>query len=149
MLYGDFSIILKFILSTINIKTISFNSDISPFSLARQKKITSMASIFNIQIITNNDDFTLLPITLDKPYYKFHSFENHLSSRLYKISIDNKKPIFVKHHFAKYVIDIHSFYKSKIKINDDIALHGGRFNALSLIKQLKHKNDYHDNKNSL
>jgi len=117
------------------IKSIAYNKDYSPFAIKRDSIIEEWAKSKGIVIITE-EDYTLYTIgtivnNKGEPYQVFTPF--YKKSLLLKVK--NVEPLQVKH--INIVKNIKDFDKHKYYIvNDDLAVRGGRLNAMERFKKI-------------
>lgn len=148
---GDNITVLKEINKKINIKSIAWNIDYTPYAIKRDTEIKNWANINNI-IIYENEDYLLHNIlsgeTLKKDgtcYQVYTPFKNYCIKNLKVKNVDNFKNFkFIKSKDilqVKYLIDeeeIDNFYEDNEKIN----IHGGRLNGLKILNNLKKFKNY-------
>lgn len=118
------------------IKTIAYNKDYSPFAIKRDGIIEEWASGHGIRIITE-EDYTLYPMgtiqnNKNEPYKVFTPFYKKSLSIKVKpcVAGADAKNITVVKHIKGF--DKHRYYEP----NDDIAVRGGRENALARFKKI-------------
>jgi deoxyribodipyrimidine photo-lyase len=117
------------------IKSIAYNKDYSPFAIKRDSIIEGWAKSKDIVIITE-EDYTLYTIGTivnnnGEPYQVFTPF--YKKSLLLKVK--KVEPLQVKH--INVVKNIKDFNKHKYYIvNDDLAVRGGRLNAMERFKKI-------------
>jgi len=142
--YGIAEDIIAQLLSQYNIKAIYINRDYTPFSQERDDKIQKISREFNVD---------------------FHCYADTLLHEPEEVLKSNQKPYTIFTHFFKKASELHvklpqnnpykNFYQQSIafedkntlqkllKINNaNIALPGGRSNALSLLKEIKQLKNY-------
>jgi deoxyribodipyrimidine photo-lyase len=127
--------ILEKLSSKYKIKSIAYNKDYSPFAIKRDSIIEEWAKKNEISIITE-EDYTLYNMgtiqnNSNKPYQVFTPFyKKTLSLKVNKI-----QPLIVKR--INVIKHIKTFDKHKYYIpNDDIAVRGGREEALVRFKKI-------------
>ena len=140
--------ILKKIINKIEIESIIFNKDYTPYAIKRDKEISELCEKENIKcnII---EDYLLAPISSfnkkdGNPYTIFTPFKNNVLK--YKID----KPIYTK---IKNLTKVGSKIKQdkiiKYNINKDILVEGGRDNGLKKLNKIKEHKSYNKNRNIL
>ena len=127
--------ILTDLSSKYKIKSIAYNKDYSPFAIKRDSIIDEWAKNKEISIITE-EDYTLYNMgtiqnNSNKPYQVFTPFyKKTLSLKVNKIQPLIVKRINVIKHIKTF--DKHKYYI----VNDDIAVRGGREEALVRFKKI-------------
>jgi deoxyribodipyrimidine photo-lyase len=127
--------ILEKIAKKYKINSIAYNKDYSPFAIKRDNIIEEWAKSRDIAIITEEDYmlYTIGTILNNKgePYQVFTPFYKKSLS----LKVKNVEPLQVKH--INVVKNIKDFDKHKYYIlNDDLAVRGGRPNALDRFKRI-------------
>lgn len=129
---GDDITILERISTKYKIKNIAFNKDYTPYAIKRDEILTKWCEKKSINVITC-EDYTLININTilnekSQPYQKFTPFyKKSLSFKIKKPIIFNKK--------INTINDVKKFDKKKYyKINKNLAVNGGRKNALERMK---------------
>lgn len=123
--------VLEGLLTKYIIKSIAYNKDYSPYAIKRDSKIEDWCKKHNIEVITA-EDYTLYQIGsilngTQQPYQVFTPFYKRC------LKEDVAKPT----NPLKFncIQDIKSFHKEKYYVhNANIAVHGGRRNALKRLK---------------
>ncbi len=152
--YGDNIEILKKLYKDYNYTDIFFNIDYTPYSRDRTENIIEFCKANNINYHTF-EDYLLLPIGTvmksdNQPYQKYTPFKNKFKTL--PVLIVNSYDFGKKDKFIEIENDfcIKTFLKNiKFSENENILLHGGRENALKLLKNIKNFKDYPDNRNNL
>jgi deoxyribodipyrimidine photo-lyase len=130
---GDIGIFVE-LSKKYNIKTIAYNKDYSPFAIKRDRIIEEWAVNNGIRIITE-EDYTLYPMgtirnNKDETYKVFTPFYKKSLSIKVNACVAGTKDINVVKHIKGF--DKHRYYET----NDDIAVRGGRDNALLRFKKV-------------
>ena len=134
---GDDIEVLTMLSKKYKINSIAYNKDYSPFAIKRDGIIEAWAKSKEIHIITA-EDYTLYPMgtilnNKNEPYQVFTPF--YKKSLLIKV-IAPEPPI-VKHINVIGIKNIKKFDKHKYYVvNDDLAVRGGRENALERFKNI-------------
>ena len=134
---GDDIEVLTMLSKKYKINSIAYNKDYSPFAIKRDGIIEAWAKSKEIRIITA-EDYTLYPMgtilnNKNEPYQVFTPF--YKKSLLIKV-IAPEPPI-VKHINVIGIKNIKKFDKHKYYVvNDDLAVRGGRENALERFKNI-------------
>jgi len=142
--YGDTFETLQKILSLVDIKTIGFNQDYTPFSIQRDEKIKQLFSN-----VLSEQDCVLNPVGTVKTgsntfYSKFTPYYN--KAKIIEIPKPKTKKIkFIKVSVLdKLTIDnLKQFYSE----NPNILHHGGRTLALKQLNLIKKQKEYNDTRN--
>jgi len=145
--YGDNTKVLKKIIKTINVINIVFNKDYTLYAQKRDKDIEKLCKKKNINCVMT-EDYLLMPIgTFDKkdgePYTVFTPFKNNGL----KQKVDQAKKIKIKNLTKTNKLDESGIVE--YEINDNIAVNGGRNNALKILKKIKNFNKYNKERNTL
>lgn len=125
--------VLNKLLHKYKIKNIAFNRDYTPFSIKRDAAITEWCEKHGIHVIAE-EDYTLHEMGKivngsGKPYQVYTPF--------YKAALKTpvKKPVTINIDKVDVIKSVTKFDKHKYyKLNPDIAIHGGRNNALKRMK---------------
>lgn len=155
---GDNIDVLKQINKKDKINSIGFNLDYSPYAVKRDKLIQDFCNKNNISLYTE-EDYALYPVMDDttynksgKPYTVFTPFRNNIMKKFQVRKPDN----YNKFNFEKNdnLKEIKSYYKVKnldklYQTNDNINVHGGRKNALKILKNLKKWQEYNTKRNCM
>ncbi len=154
--YGDNVDILTKILKEFAYDTIYFNKDYTNYALKRDDEIKRFCDKENINMISL-EDYLLNKIGTylkedGTDYQKFTPFKNHALSfpvpkPLSNIKYNSSK--FIKITSSSIEIDIAKFKKKYLKKNETIAFHGGRENALKILKGIKIFKNYDKIRNIL
>ena len=132
---GDDIEVLTKLSKKYKINSIAYNKDYSPFAIKRDGIIEAWAKSKEIRIITA-EDYTLYPMgtilnNKNEPYQVFTPF--YKKSLLIKVKAP--EPPIVKH--INVIKNIKRFDKHKYYVvNDDLAVRGGRENALERFKNI-------------
>lgn len=153
---GDIIKILNKINKSIDLKSVSFNVDYSPFAKKRDSSIEKWCQKNNIEFIAKEDILlndilegaTKSPSSND-PYKVFTPFHNHCKTLSVR-KIQNKKPKLVKIPpiLKKYTLDIDELDKFYTH-NENKLVEGGRSNAMTKLRQLKNQKTYNKMRNCL
>ena len=134
---GDDIEVLTKLSKKYKINSIAYNKDYSPFAIKRDGIIEAWAKSKEIHIITA-EDYTLYPMgtiqnNKNEPYQVFTPF--YKKSLLIKVKAP--EPPIVKHINVIGIKNIKKFDKHKYYVvNDDLAVRGGRENALERFKNI-------------
>ena len=134
---GDDIEVLTMLSKKYKINSIAYNKDYSPFAIKRDGIIEAWAKSKEIRIITA-EDYTLYPMgtilnNKNEPYQVFTPF--YKKSLLIKVKAP--EPLAVKHINVIGIKNIKKFDKHKYYVvNDDLAVRGGRENALERFKNI-------------
>ncbi len=150
--YGDIENVLNDIIKHNKIDSIYTNTDYTPYSIEREKRIEKLCKQNNI-IFNYYHDITLFePKTILTSsgliYQKFTPFYRACMHEKVREPYTIKKHITVRKVKTKYSIDsskMHSFYKN----NDDIHVIGGRNNGLIILKNISDFKTYEKTRNTL
>ncbi len=150
--YGDIKKVLVDIIKNNKIEGIFTNTDYTPYSVKREKIIKNICDQYNINFNYYHD------ITLFEPgsiknmsgaiYQKFTPFYRACMSEKVREPISKSKNINIKGISTKYKI-LDSKLKSFYKHNNNIHVHGGRKNALSILRNIKDFHKYESFRNIL
>lgn len=133
----------------LDIKTIAFNSDITPYARKRDQEIIQWCEQHKIRIITSFKDYVLIdPTSMEKPYQVFTPFYKKYLATLKGINVE-KCPL--KHQFASPKLSIKCMpIKEAVKYyqheNPNLAFPPGRKHALNILNNIRKKGfkDYKD-----
>ena len=134
---GDDIEVLTKLSKKYKINSIAYNKDYSPFAIKRDGIIEAWAKSKEIRIIIA-EDYTLYPMgtiqnNKNEPYQVFTPF--YKKSLLIKVKAP--EPPIVKHINVIGIKNIKKFDKHKYYVvNDDLAVRGGRENALERFKNI-------------
>jgi deoxyribodipyrimidine photo-lyase len=145
--YGENIPILKKLLKEYSYTSIYFNMDYTPYAIKRDKEIQLFCKENNIKC-NIFEDYLLSNIGTylknnNTEYQKYTPFKNN--AKTYVVN-KPKSQIFIKSKFdkIKYSYKIPNYNK-----NPNILIHGGRKNALIILKNIKNFRNYKDERNDL
>jgi deoxyribodipyrimidine photo-lyase len=151
--YGDIENVLIDIIKNNKINSIYTNTDYTPYSVKREKLIENIAKKYDLKFIYSHDITLYTPGSIKNSsglfYQKFTPF--YRSCVKEKVNIPEFKHINksnIKYANTKYEIDEHKM-KSFYINNDLIHVHGGRINALHILKHISDFNKYNKTRNIL
>lgn len=153
--YGDNNIIIKKIIEKFNINIVGFNLDITPYAKKRDENIISLCKKMKIKLLCNYDYFLFKPneITTDdkKPYQKFTPFYQKASKKHINLPENKKKINFKKNNLQiSDNIELKDAMQKFTTINQNILMHGGRYEALKTLKNaIKTQKKYSQTRNIL
>jgi len=136
---------------------IGYNEDYTLYSIKRDNIMKKICKENNIDIISNDDDYTLCDMKLlikkdGQPYKQYGAFRKNMIKNKYN-KINNKKINFYKKDVGfKNTIEIEYInkkWKSKINKEYDPVEIGNRDNALKILRNLKKYKDYNENRDTL
>lgn len=141
--YGKHEIVIKDLLKNMEIDAVFMNKDYSPYAINREEKIKKVCEKNNIYF-DSLDDYLLTHNIKNgegDTYTKFTPFYNKAKKQKIKEPITTKIKNFIEKKIKiknEYKNNYHNFYK----VNNDIAVNGGRDNALNILKNLKNFKNY-------
>ena len=151
--YGDIEDVLNDIIKKNKINSIYTNTDYTPYSVKREKLIEKICKHHNLKFNYYHDITLFEPNTIttssNEIYQKFTPFyrtcmkKNVLLPTSKTSNTNNTSAIKTKYSVNNNYIQ--KFYKH----NDDIHIHGGRLNALSILKNIKKFKTYQKTRNTL
>jgi deoxyribodipyrimidine photo-lyase len=129
-----------------NIQSVYFNKDYSKYSKFRDKKIKDVCDKNNINLITYDDlllnDMDSILTTTNKYYEKFTPYYDKAK----KVSIHHPQNRNFKNLIRKHYNGFDNFSKLYVE-NNKLYIHGGRQNALKILKNISKFGKYNDYKN--
>lgn len=145
LFYGDNISILKNIIKTINVSTIIFNMDYTPYAIKRDQSIQKLCEKYKINC-TIIEDYLLAPIGTflkkdNTPYEIFTPFKKNA----YKYKIN--KPKYIKLTNLIKNSDLKTDKMIDYKINKNILINGGRDNGLKMLNKIKNLKNYNNTRN--
>jgi deoxyribodipyrimidine photo-lyase len=145
--YGDNIKILKEIYKKYKYDNIYFNMDYTPYARKRDDSINTFCKENNINCFMI-EDYLLSPIKTylkvdGTPYQKYTPFKNNA------IKIEVMNPCSYKIQTNKFIEIDYKFDLKKYTINKNILIHGGRQNALNILKNINNYKDYDKTRNTL
>jgi deoxyribodipyrimidine photo-lyase len=142
--YGDNNKIISYLIERLNIDYLSFNIDITPYAMERDRKIKDLCEKKGCEIECYHDYYLNPPGTIfnssDEPYRKFTPYYNvsikkHIQPPLkirilkfHKTTIHLPNQISLTQSFSKF---LNNYY------NEDISVNGGRDNAIICLNEAK------------
>lgn len=147
LFYGDNIKILSKIIKKINVTSIIFNMDYTPYAIKRDKQINELCSSKgnNIECVMIEDYLLKKVGSFNKknkePYHIFTPFRNNAFTH----KID--KPIKIKIKNLVKVNNLGEYGYIKYEINDNILVNGGRQNGIKLLNQIKNQKKYNKTRN--
>jgi deoxyribodipyrimidine photo-lyase len=149
--YGKIDDVLNNIIKNNKIEAIYTNTDYTPYSVKREKLIEKICKHHNIKFNYYHDITLFEPNTIltssGAIYQKFTPFYNYCIGEKVR-EIVSKKIVHVSRPNTKYAINVSKldkFYKE----NKLIHIHGGRNNALKILHNINHFNNYEKTRNIL
>ena len=152
--YDDPINVLKYLKNKYENFCIGYNEDYTRYSLERDSKIDNFCKKNNIEVIKNNDDYTLydLDLLLKDPikkecYKQYGAFRNNMMSYKSKFNkVNNKKIKFKSVNLSKTISknEINKIWSPLLEENPDYEPLeiGGRKYALGTLKNLKEFKQY-------
>jgi len=138
---------------------VGFNEDFSKYSVERDNLIKNTLKKSNIDVISNDDDFTLCSMNLlvkeDKtPYKQYGAFRDNMlkSKSKFNKSIHKKINFLTKELSFKKAININNidvFWNENIHEGYEPVEFGGRSNGLKILKTLKNFKEYNEKRDIL
>jgi deoxyribodipyrimidine photo-lyase len=146
--YGDTSDIVKKIIKKSDkyeFKSVYISQDYSFFAKKREKDLQKICKELDINLfVIENHMLTGVDIVKKNNgeyYKKFTPYYNN-AKKIEKLKpVKNTRNNYIKRSYSlnfEYNKDIHKFYKK----NDDVLVHGGRDNALKILKNIKYFKNY-------
>jgi len=150
--YGNIEDVINDIINKNNIDAIYTNTDYTPYSLKREILIEKIAKNKDI-IFKYFHDITLFEPKSIKTisgqiYQKFTPFYNQCMKEKVRKPITNKNKVNIKKVNTKYEINKKKI-DNKYIYNNDIFIHGGRINAIKILKNINKFNKYDKTRNIL
>jgi deoxyribodipyrimidine photo-lyase len=145
--YGDNIKVLKKIIKTINISSIIFNMDYTPYALNRDKSIQELCEEKDIEC-SIIEDYLLAPIgELNKsngdPYTIFTPFKNNGL----KYKVDKPSGVNIKNLTRTNKLDEYGMID--YETNPNILVNGGRKNGLKYLQKIKNQENYNKTRNTI
>lgn len=145
LFYGDNIKILKKICNTIDVESIIFNKDYTPYARNRDKKIKDFCTRKNINCIIKEDYLLMDMGCLNKkdgdPYTVFTPFRNNG----FKQKIDKPERKNIKNLTKTNKLDESGYIE--YSINDEILVNGSRINGLKLLREIRDQKKYNKTRN--
>ena len=148
--YGENIKILKNLYKDYKYDAIYYNKDYTKYAMKRDLSINDFCNENKIKCI-QKETYLLAPIGTylkkdGKEYLKYTPFKDNAK----KIKVDKPKNYHFndKSKFDKIDIEF-NIYDLKYKINENIAVNGGRKNALDILKNIEHFINYDKERNDL
>jgi len=154
LLYGDNNKVISELIDKLNIQSLYYNRDYTPYALVRDHKIKELCNDANVICNEFQDYYLYEPGTIltgsNTCYKKFTPFYN----KALKISVDKPTTILKKKLSVKFVTLGHStsFNAMSIhyKINENTLVSGGRTSGLKQLKEtIKTQQNYDQMRNIL
>jgi deoxyribodipyrimidine photo-lyase len=158
LFYGNFEKIIKKLIKWTKLFSnnvyLAFNLDFSSYALSRDQKIQQICIRHNINIITSEDDLTLVKseylIKSDGTGFKqYGAFLKHVQKYKVNVPCKPKHKIFLSGNISiisEYDINrLDAFYET----NYNLAQNGGRKKAIKILKNSEKFNTYETNRNML
>jgi deoxyribodipyrimidine photo-lyase len=133
--------VLKLICSQVQVKSIAFNADITPFARQRDAKIKDWCQKNNIECVSHNDYCLIDPAEMEKPYQVFTPYYNKykqtkirkpLASRVTFVKQDKLKKL-------RAFIPMKSIFDAYLpgELNKEIAVRGGRDEGVRILRNIR------------
>lgn len=144
--------IIAKILAKNKINAVFVNRDYTPYSQQRDEKIKEVCDKNNV-VFESYEDYLLQPVGSirtgqDTIYTKFTPFFNTAKKiKVNDVTKNNYKNFIPRTHKIMYEFkgNIHKFYE----LNENIAINGGRKNALKILNNIQHFKNYNKDRNTL
>lgn len=149
MFYGDTITIIEQIIKTINVSSIIFNMDYTPYARGRDKNVEQLCNDNNIDCHMI-EDYLLAPIgTFLKqsdncPYTIYGPFKNNAK----RYTIDKPDTKFKIINLIK-LNKLNECKMIKYIINENILVRGGRINGLQYLNKIRKHDNYNNDRNIL
>lgn len=144
LFYGDFTTIIKSIISKNKPKIISITKDYTPYAVKREKTLEKICKDYKIKCLIT-EDYCLNSPNDTKLYQKYTPYKN--------VVLMLNKPRLPKSASLKFTnIDGNYSFEKASKLytkNDKINLHGGRKNALTQLNKIQDQKQYEKTRNKL
>lgn len=137
--HGDNMDVISYLIESLNIDCVAFNSDCTPYAIKRDCQIDKLCKDLGVYV-EHGDDYYLHKLgsikTLDdKSYQMFTPFYRNASKRKVKIPFTPKDFNFIRiSKKLEYSVDLKMAMENFTVKNDEILVHGGRINAIAKIK---------------
>lgn len=149
--YGHLEEVIEDIVKKNKIDSIRCNTDYTPYAIKREKRMETLAKRLNVEFIYYHDILLFEPSTIRNQsgsfYQKYTPFYNYVIKQ--KVLEPTKNKSFnIKKIDSKYMIEsskLHDFYTK----NEGISVHGGRSNAILVLKNVKTFSSYNATRNYL
>ena len=137
--YGDNTSIIKTLIDDLNIQTVCFNLDYTPYAIQRDTEIMEMCKKKDVVVQYDHDYYLHVPGSIltgsNTVYLKFTPYYNAAKSKPVQTPTGKRKISFTKtSKRLEKTISLDDAMDKFTKINPNILVHGGRDNGL---KQLK------------
>lgn len=132
-----------------DIENVFCNMDYTPYSKFRDDKIRKVCEDYHVNFISLEDcmlnNISTIKTTTGKHYEKFTPYYDNAVKHQINKPVEHK----FKNLIKTYKSSIKEFKESELiyKKNPDIYIHGGRSNALKILKNIKSFVDYNEQKN--
>ncbi len=144
--YGDNNSVLKKLIEIYKPDIVAFNRDYTPYAMKRDASIQKLCAITGVECVTYADYYLFEPGTLTKNGYNANN-EGALQDLVYKkfTPFYNKARENIKHiansvgtvnkfHKIPGTIELKDAYQRFCNLNPDLAVQGGRAEALKLLR---------------
>lgn len=144
LFYGEFDKVIKNIIKTSKINTISITKDYTPYAKKREQVLKKICDDNNIKLMITEDYFLTDKIDNIKLYKKYTPYKK-ISEKIKIAPIKTKKLTFTK------IKGNYDFTKAQklYKENPNINLRGGRENGLNQLSKISNHNSYSKERNNL
>lgn len=135
-LYGEEEKVLVDLFNNNRIRSFNMVKDYTPFALDREDMILNLCNRFDIEFNVYPDVLMFEPETVIKKYRKFTPYYNvFIKQKIIKPK--KKKRLLTKKRIkSKYVVNVNDMITD---YNEDIEIHGGRKNALDMVRNYDKK----------
>lgn len=138
--YGKQTVILKHLISELNITHVFFNDDYSPYAIQRDDETKMLCNKLDVKCITHPDYYLYEPGTVlvessKNAYKKYTPFYNTVLNNTVSKPINiTSFPFSITSKNLKYVITLKEAMNKFVKPNNHILVHGGRTQAQEKLK---------------
>jgi deoxyribodipyrimidine photo-lyase len=153
--YGSNESVIKNFIQEFNINIVCFNLDYSPYAIERDQKVIELCEKMKVYVMYDHDYYLHEPGSiLTSSKTPFQKFTPYYEASLRK-KIELPKPA-SKIHFSylkktvPHQITLSQAFEKFTKKNEDILVHGGRENAIKILKEaVKAQTHYSTTRNDL
>ncbi len=144
--FGEEILVIKRICSQYKISAIYVNEDYTPYSIERDKRISDFCKNEGMEFVSETDILLIdnEPVYANNgnTYRVFNLFYNKAKKIPVRIPIKNKNNNFLSADGIYKKMDIHKMDKYLLDnkyytINNNLAINGGRINAIEILKHVK------------
>lgn len=147
--YGIAEDVVSQLITKLSVKAVFVNRDYTPFSLKRDDKINKICQQSNVGFHVYADALLHEPEEIQKPNHEPYTIFSYFLNKALEFPVQTIKKNSQENYYQKSISfeDKQALNKIVKNPNSNLAVKGGRTEAVSLLKKIKNLKDYEDTRN--